>query len=38
MAYLKPGYAAVGTPVAVDIRGSQEPAIVVKLPFYTRTT
>jgi aminomethyltransferase len=36
MAYVAPENAAVGTKLAVDIRGSQEPARVVKLPFYTR--
>jgi aminomethyltransferase len=37
MAYLAPQYAAVGTEVAVDIRGTAEPARVVKMPFYSRT-
>ena len=37
MAYSQPQHAAVGTEVAVDIRGSQEPARVVKLPFYSRS-
>jgi len=36
MAYVQPQYAAVGTELAVDIRGSVEPARVVALPFYTR--
>jgi len=36
MAYVPPQYAEVGAEVAVDIRGSAEPAHVVKLPFYTR--
>lgn len=36
MAYLPPQYAEVGTELAVDIRGSAEPARVVKLPFYSR--
>ena len=35
MAYVQPQYAAVGTELAVDIRGSVEPARVVALPFYT---
>jgi aminomethyltransferase len=34
--YVPPQYAEVGTDLAVDIRGSAEPARVVKLPFYTR--
>ncbi|WP_425618867.1 glycine cleavage system aminomethyltransferase GcvT [Anatilimnocola sp. NA78] len=34
MAYVQPQYAELGTEVAVDIRGSMEPAKVVKLPFY----
>ncbi|MBP86029.1 MAG: glycine cleavage system protein T [Planctomycetaceae bacterium] len=36
MAYLRRDVAAVGTEVAVDIRGRPEPARVVKLPFYSR--
>jgi aminomethyltransferase len=36
MAYVPPEYATVGTELAVDIRGSQEAARIVKLPFYTR--
>jgi aminomethyltransferase len=36
MAYVPPEYAALGTELSVDIRGSLEPARVVKLPFYTR--
>jgi aminomethyltransferase len=36
MAYVKPEFAAAGTELAVDIRGTLEPAQVVKLPFYTR--
>jgi aminomethyltransferase len=36
MAYVPPRFAELGTELAVDIRGSAEPARVVKLPFYTR--
>ena len=36
MAYVQPRFAAVGTQLFVDIRGSREPAGVVKLPFYSR--
>ncbi|QDU54614.1 glycine cleavage system aminomethyltransferase GcvT [Aeoliella mucimassa] len=36
MAYVKPVAAAIGTPLAVDIRGTQIPATVVPLPFYER--
>ncbi|HUE72254.1 MAG TPA: glycine cleavage system aminomethyltransferase GcvT [Pirellulaceae bacterium] len=36
MAYVRPTAAAVGTELAVDIRGSAEPAKVVPLPFYRR--
>ncbi len=36
MAYVQPQFAEVGTELAVDIRGSMEPARVVKLPFYSR--
>ena len=36
MAYVQPQFAAVGTELSVDIRGSAEPARVVKLPFYSR--
>jgi aminomethyltransferase len=38
MAYVPPQFAEVGTELAVDIRGSAEPAKVVKLPFYARRT
>ena len=34
MAYVPPQYAEIGTELAVDIRGTAEPARVVKLPFY----
>jgi aminomethyltransferase len=36
MAYVRPTAQAIGTPVTVDIRGTQVPAKVVSLPFYTR--
>ncbi len=36
MAYLRQEFAAVGTPVEVDIRGKFQAAKVVKLPFYQR--
>lgn len=36
MAYVKPTAAAIGTPLTVDIRGTQLPATVVPLPFYQR--
>ena len=36
MAYVAPRFAAIGTQLFVDIRGSREPASVVKLPFYSR--
>ena len=36
MAYVKPVAAAIGTPLTVDIRGTQLPATVVPLPFYER--
>jgi aminomethyltransferase len=36
MAYVPPQYAQVGTPLAIDIRGTHEPAVVVSLPFYQR--
>jgi aminomethyltransferase len=38
MAYVQPQFAGVGTEVAVDIRGSLEPARVVELPFYKRSS
>ncbi len=38
MAYVDRQYAAVGNELAVDVRGSAEPARVVKLPFYRRPT
>jgi aminomethyltransferase len=37
MAYVKPNACAVGTRLAVDIRGTQHPAVVVPLPFYQRS-
>jgi aminomethyltransferase len=36
MAYVRPTAQAVGTRLAVDIRGTQHPATVVPLPFYQR--
>lgn len=36
MAYVRRDVSAVGTEVAVDIRGRHEPARVVELPFYHR--
>ncbi len=36
MAYVKPEFAAVGTPLDVDVRGSTLNATVVPLPFYKR--
>ncbi len=36
MGYVSPRYAGAGTDLAIDIRGSREPARVVKLPFYKR--
>ncbi len=38
MAYVAPTASQVGTTVEIDIRGRLEPAKVVKLPFYSRTT
>lgn len=37
MAYVEPGLASDGTPLAVDIRGVETPAAVAPLPFYKRT-
>jgi aminomethyltransferase len=37
MAYVRPTAQAIGTRLAVDIRGTQHAAIVVPLPFYKRT-
>ena len=36
MAYVRPTASAVGTRLAVDIRGTQHAAVVVPLPFYDR--
>ena len=36
MAYVLPAAQAVGTRLAVDIRGTHYPAVVVPLPFYER--
>ncbi|MEX2188259.1 MAG: glycine cleavage system aminomethyltransferase GcvT [Pirellulales bacterium] len=38
MGYVEPESAAVGTKIAIDIRGREEPAQVVALPFYSRRT
>lgn len=37
MAYVRPAAQAIGTRLAVDIRGTQHAAVVVPLPFYQRT-
>lgn len=37
MAYVEPELAAEGTPLTIDIRGTETPATVVPLPFYKRT-
>jgi aminomethyltransferase len=36
MAYVRPSAPAIGTHLAVDIRGTKQPATVVPLPFYER--
>jgi aminomethyltransferase len=36
MAYVRPSASAIGTPLAVDVRGTLYPAVVVPLPFYHR--
>ncbi len=36
MAYVPPGLAAPGTPLAIDVRGKTLPAAVVEMPFYKR--
>lgn len=38
MAYVAAAHSAVGTELAVDVRGSAIPATVVALPFYRRST
>jgi aminomethyltransferase len=38
MAYVRPESSAAGTEVLVDVRGRREPARIVPLPFYQRTT
>jgi aminomethyltransferase len=38
MAYVGPAFAAIGTRLAVDIRGTEEPAMVVAMPFYRRAS
>lgn len=37
MAYIEPALSAVGTTLAVDVRGTRIPATVVALPFYKRS-
>jgi aminomethyltransferase len=36
MAYVDVAHASIGTKLTIDIRGNQEPATVVPLPFYKR--
>ena len=36
MAYVRPSVQDVETQLAVDIRGTAHPAVVVPLPFYSR--
>jgi aminomethyltransferase len=36
MAYVEPAFAAPGTVIEIDIRGTRSPARVVSLPFYQR--
>ncbi|MBI3822113.1 MAG: glycine cleavage system aminomethyltransferase GcvT [Planctomycetes bacterium] len=36
MAYVDPAYQKIGTPLAIDIRGNDEEAVVVPMPFYKR--
>jgi aminomethyltransferase len=36
MGYVDAKHAAVGAELSIDVRGSQEPARIVKLPFYRR--
>jgi aminomethyltransferase len=36
LAYVDPDFAAVGTLLHLDVRGTRVPASVVSLPFYTR--
>lgn len=36
LAYVDPGFAAVGTQLHLDVRGTRVPASVVTLPFYKR--
>jgi aminomethyltransferase len=36
MAYVEPSAAEIGTKLAVDVRGREEPCTVVALPFYKR--
>lgn len=38
MAYVDRQHSAIGGELTVDIRGSREPARIVELPFYKRTT
>jgi aminomethyltransferase len=36
MGYVDPAYQKVGTPLVVDVRGNDEEAVVVPMPFYKR--
>ena len=37
MGYAEPAFAAVGSALDVDVRGTRLPATVVPLPFYRRS-
>jgi aminomethyltransferase len=37
MAYVRPDARTIGSQLAVDIRGTEHPAVVVRLPFYERS-
>jgi len=37
LAYVSPSHSAVGTELAIDVRGTAIPATVTELPFYRRT-
>ena len=38
LAFVDPAFAAIGTPLALDVRGTAIPALVTTTPFYRRNT
>jgi aminomethyltransferase len=37
LGYVPPEFSGIGTPIQIEIRGRQNPAVIVSKPFYKRT-